>query len=154
MAEKPKGSLFDAALRGMRVLKQGEVVCLIMDGGGALITFTLDFVAAQKWAQRKPETGNRVTDRGRFLEQLPTLIARPGSFVGTRGSDKIIEKLAKNMIQAGYDLGEWSLPPDVKAMAHPKAAQPAKKKDEPGTGDGDGDGDARPGPAPDDPAAG
>ncbi|HUP90862.1 MAG TPA: hypothetical protein VM074_01335 [Solimonas sp.] len=126
---KQPSNLFDAAMRGVRVLKQGDIVCLIADGGGAMITPTADFLAAQKWASRKPETGNRVSDRGRFLDQLPVIVARSGSFVGTRGPDKFIEKLAKAMVSAGYDLGEWTLPPAVKALSHPRPAAVEKKKD-------------------------
>lgn len=128
MAQKGNISLFDSATRGARIIKQGEIFCLVLDGGGAMIGFMQDLHAAQKWAQSKPSCGNRVTDRGRFLEQIPTLVARPGSFVSTRGSEKLIEKVARGMRAGGYDLSEWMLPPELKNMGRP-AAEKFDKKD-------------------------
>lgn len=121
-------NLFESATRSARLLKQGPIMCIIIDGGGAMICFTDEFLAAQKWGSRKPATGNAISDRGRFLDQLSVLITRPGSFMGTRGSDKIVEKLAKAMMAAGYDLAEWSLPPEIKSMGHPGPVDPKPKK--------------------------
>ena len=127
MAERTY-TLFESATRSARLLKQGPIMCIIIDGGGAMICFTDEFLAAQKWASRKPATGNAISDRGRFLDQLSVMITRPGSFMGTRGSDKIVEKLARAMMAAGYDLGEWSLPPELKSLGHPGPVDPKPKK--------------------------
>ena len=70
-----------------------------------------------------------MTDRGRFYEQIGTLISRPGSAVSTRGHGKYIETLARLMYQAGYDLSECMLPPAMKqpnAFLSPAAPAPEK----------------------------
>src|SRR3546814_19998561 len=58
-----------------------------------------------------------ITDRGRFFEQIGTLVSRPGSVVSTRGHGKYVENLVRAMNQAGYDIGEWMLPPELKDLA-------------------------------------
>lgn len=137
-------NLFESAVSRARVIRQGEIVQVVIDGGGAFVTFTQEFHQAQKWATPKTATGNMITDRGRFFEQIGTLISRPGSMVGTRGHGKYVEQLARKMLQGGYDIGEWMLPPELKdlATAHLKTAPPPKKPAEetpaappaPGTG--------------------
>lgn len=124
-------NLFESATSGARIVRQGDIVCLIVDGGGAMVMASGDFVQAQKWAQSRPASGNALTDRGRFLEQLPALVSRPGSFFSTRGNARQLEKLAKLMRQSGYDLGEWLLPPELK---RPPAPEP-RRRSPPGPGD-------------------
>lgn len=131
-------SLFESATARGRVIRQADLVCMVVDGGGSIVVPMQDFLQAQKWAQSKPASGNAVTDRGRFLEQFATVVARPGSFCQTRGNDKQLGSLAKQMRQAGYDLNEWSLPPELKsnpppAAPKPRAAAPAADPPEPGT---------------------
>ena len=121
-------SLFEAALKRIRVIRQGDIVQLVIDGGGAMVTTTQEFMQAQKWASSKTATGNIVTDRGRLLEQIGPLVARPGSMLGTRGNAKQVEALAKLMKQGGYDLGEWMLPPELK---NPQIPQPEPPKPKP-----------------------
>src|SRR3546814_13685356 len=57
-----------------------------------------------------------ITDRGRFFEQIGTLVSRPGSMVSTRGPGKYVENLVRARNQAGYDIGEWMLPPELKGL--------------------------------------
>jgi hypothetical protein len=120
-------TLLEAALKRIRVIRQGDIVQLVIDGGGALVTTTQEFIQAQKWASSKTATGNIVTDRGRLLEQIGPLISRPGSILSTRGNAKQVEALAKLMKQGGYDLGEWMLPPELKNPQIPQP-EPAKPK--------------------------
>jgi hypothetical protein len=110
-------NLFESAVSRLRVIRQGDITQVVIDGGGAFVTFTQEFHQAQKWASPKPATGNMITDRGRFFEQIGTLVSRPGSMVSTRGHGKYIEALVRAMNQAGYDIGEWMLPPDLKGIA-------------------------------------
>lgn len=115
-------TLYDSATKRARVVRQGDIVCYIVDGGGAMVMASQDFVQAQKWATAKPASGNALTDRARFLEQVPALVSRPGSMLPTRGSERSVERLAKAMRQAGYDLNEWQLPPEIKRPPQPDAA--------------------------------
>jgi len=134
-------TLLEAATKRLRIIRQGDIVQIVIDGGGALVTTTQEVLQAQKWAGRKPATGNMVSDRGRFLEQITVLISRPGSMLSTRGNTRQVESLAKQMNQGGYDLNEWMLPPELKRLGHtqpeppkPKAGEPAPpdpEKDEP-----------------------
>ncbi|MGH8446972.1 MAG: hypothetical protein ACREVL_17010 [Solimonas sp.] len=110
-------NLFESAVSRARVIRQGEIVQVVIDGGGAFVTFTQEFHQAQKWATPKTATGNMITDRGRFFEQIGTLISRPGSMVSTRGHGKYIEALARAMNQTGYEISEWMLPPELKDLA-------------------------------------
>lgn len=127
-------SLYESATARARVLRHIDIVCLIVDGGGAMIVPMQDFVQAQKWASSRPASGNVLTDRGRFLDQIPALVSRPGSIVSTRGNPRQIEMLARAMRAAGYDLGEWTLPPQIRTPA-PAAALGAKKPAAPGPAD-------------------
>lgn len=125
MAMKKEVSLYQAATSGGRVAKQGPLVQFILDGNGAMVTSTMDWAMAEKWANSKSSTGIRATDRNRFLDQIPTLAARPGSFIGTRGSTKPLTDLCILMKNNGYDLKEWALPPELKDLG-----DPTKKKEE------------------------
>jgi hypothetical protein len=119
-------TLFESATQRGRVVKQGDLVQIIVDGGGAMVVAMQDFVMAQKWAQSKPASGNAITDRGRFLEQFPVLVSRPGSFVGTRGNERQLQTFTKKMRAAGYDLAEWMLPPELKNPLTPEEEKKAE----------------------------
>lgn len=121
-------NLFDAATARGRVIRQGDIACVIMDGHGAVVVPMQDFQQAQKWAQSRLPTANLLSDRARFLDQFATLISRPGSVQATRGNDRQLERLAKAMLGAGYDLGEWTLPAELKNIGHGQAPAPAKPK--------------------------
>lgn len=118
-------NLFESATSRGRVLRQGDIVCLIVDGGGSMVMASDDFRQAQKWAQSKPASGNLLTDRGRFLEHVSALVSRRGSFVPTRGNQRQLEKLAKLMRQSGYDLDEWLLPRELTRPQAPEAPRPS-----------------------------
>jgi hypothetical protein len=111
-----------------RVIRQGEIVQLVMDGGGALVCPATDFLMAQKWAMSRTGSGNLVTDRGRFLDKIEILISRPNSFVSTRGSSVPLVRLGKAMKQAGYDLKEWNIAKDIVAEIEARPADAMKKK--------------------------
>lgn len=120
-------SLFDGATAKGRVMRQGEIIQMVMDGSGAFVCPAMDFLVAQKWAQSKTASTNVLTDRGRFIEKIEILIARPNSVVSTRGSTRPLVMLAKQMVQNGYDLSEWVLPFDVKQELKVKIDQPKAK---------------------------
>src|SRR3546814_18247766 len=69
-------NLFESATSRARVIRQGEIVQIVIDGGGAFVTFMQEFNLAKKWATPKTATGNMITDRGRFFEQIGTLVSR------------------------------------------------------------------------------
>ena len=133
-------SLYDSAVGNGRVIRQGEIVQVVMDGAGAFVCAAQDFSVAQKWAMSRTGSGNKVTDRGRFIEKIEVLISRPASFVSTRGSSVPQERLGKQMKQAGYDLKEWNLARDI-IEAIEKKPDVVKKKpaspDEPDQASGD-----------------
>jgi len=114
MAVQRSRSLFESATQRARVVRHLDIVCLIFDGSGALIVPTADFVQNQKWASARMASGNAISDRGRFVERLTTLVSRPGSMASTRGSPRQLEAIARSMRAAGYDLNEWMLPADIR----------------------------------------
>ena len=121
-------SLYEMAASKGRVIRQGEIVQMVMDGAGAFVCSAQDFTIAQKWGMSRTGSGNIVTDRGRLLDKIEVLISRPNSFVSTRGSSVPIERLAKAMKQAGYDLKEWNIARDVIELIDKRPGQePAKK---------------------------
>lgn len=106
-------SLYEMAASKGRVIRQGDIVQMVMDGAGAFVCSAQEFTTAQKWGMSRTGSGNITTDRGRLLDKIEVLISRPNSFVATRGSSVPIERLAKAMKQAGYDLKEWNIARDV-----------------------------------------
>lgn len=120
-------SLYDSATGNGRVIRQGEIVQVVMDGAGAFVCAAQDFAVAQKWAMSRTGSSNKVTDRGRFIEKIEVLISRPNSFVSTRGSTVPIERLAKQMKQTGYELKDWNLAKDI-IEAIERRPEPLKKK--------------------------
>ena len=121
-------SLYETATNKGRVIRQGEIVQVVMDGAGAFVCAAQDFMIAQKWGMARTGSGNVTTDRGRLLEKIEVLISRPNSFVSTRGSSVPIERLAKSMKQAGYDLKEWNIARDVIALIEKPLDQNAATK--------------------------
>lgn len=127
MATKPR-NLFDAATARGRVIRQGDIATLVMDGAGAIIVWSQDLQQAQKWAQSRVPTSNMLSDRARFLDQFGVIVSRPGSVQTTRGNDRQLEKMAKAMMAAGYDLAEWTLPVELKTLGRAPKVEPDKKK--------------------------
>ena len=128
MVQAPR-TLFEAATARGRVIRQGDIACIVMDGAGSVIVFMQEFVGAQKWAQSRVPTSNLLSDRARFLDQFTTVVARPGSVQTTRGNDRQLEKLVRAMLAVGYDLNEWTLPVELKAIGHAKPPPPQPVKD-------------------------
>jgi len=142
-------NLFEAATRRSRLIKQGDLTQVVVDGGGAFVVFTQDFAQVQKWAQSKAASQNLMTDRGRVFEQFSVLISRPGSQAATRGNSKQLESLARAMKQGGFDLGEWALPPEMKNVGRPdpdalSPKKPAPESESGGEPNSDSDQDAPP----------
>ena len=131
---KKEPTLLESAMRGLRASKHGRVIQVVADGNGAFVTMDIDFNTANKWAFSKTSSGSPQNDRNKFMDQFATLIARPGSFVNTRGGSKPILDIAKLMKSAGFDLNDWALPPDVKAeFSHgPEPTKPKPKTDDAG----------------------
>lgn len=123
-----EATVFESAMRGMRHSKHGRVVQIVADGNGACVVLDVEFNAAQKWGMGRTSAGNPGSDRTKIFDQLTTLIARPGSFVTTRGNDKPIEDIARFMQSAGFDLNDWGLPPSVKALFSKGPAPKPKAK--------------------------
>lgn len=134
MATAPR-NLFDAAVARGRIVRQGEIACIIMDGAGAMIVWMQELMQAQKWAQSRQPSSNLLTDRARFLDQFGTLISRPGSVQSTRGNDRQLEKLAKAMLAAGYDIKEWTLPTELRELGHAPPPPTGKAASSPASAD-------------------
>lgn len=150
MAQAPR-TLFEAATRNGRVMRQGEIACIVMDGAGSVVVSMQEFMGAQKWAQSRVPTANLLSDRARFLDQFTALVARPGSVQATRGNDRLLEKLARAMLAVGYDLAEWTLPVELKTIGHarppptsPKAAASSDQTEDPAENPDRGDGPVSP----------
>ena len=129
MVQAPR-NLYEGATKRGRVIRQGEIACVVMDGAGAVVVFMQELTGAQKWAQSRVPSANLLTDRARFLDQFTALISRPGSVQATRGNERQLEKLAKAMLAVGYDLNEWTLPPEMKTIgrAPPPPSEAPKAK--------------------------
>ena len=136
MAIAPR-NLFEAATARGRVVNHGDIMCIIMDGNGAVIVDAQEFVQARKWAQSKLPTSNTLTDRARLLDQFTILVSRPGSVQSTRGNERQLHKIVKSMLAAGYEVSEWTLPQELRNIGRPPPPQPAKKKSRPEEEDAD-----------------
>lgn len=119
MAVQRTRSLFESATQRTRVIRHLDIVCFIVDGGGAMIVPTADYVQTQKWASARIASGNPLNDRGRLIERWLVLVSRPGSIAPTRGNPRQLAAIARSMQAAGYDLNEWSLPPEIKNPPRP-----------------------------------
>ncbi len=124
-------TLFESAVGSLRVSKHGRLVQIVADGNGACVMMDTEYNVAAKWASSRASAGSPGNDRSKFLDQITTLLARPGSFISTRGNDKPIEDIARLMMTSGFDLNDWAMPPSVKALfskgpaPKPKAPPPA-----------------------------
>jgi len=124
-------TMFQSATQRLRISRSGQCTMLVVDGQGAAVVPTADFSVVQKWAQSKTAAPNAFMSMTKILDKLEVAIARPGTtFATTRGSPKYVVDLAKQMISAGFDINEWSLPPDAKEAATARADAPVKKKDD------------------------
>ena len=127
-------SLFQSAAGKLRVGRVGPLTMLVIDGQGLAYCLTADFSVVEKWAKSRPAGPNATIDSGKIIEKIDVLVCRPGTtFASTRGSTKPLEAIAKAMRQAGMDLKEFSLPPELKDMGKPEdqvlvAKEKAEKK--------------------------
>jgi hypothetical protein len=127
-------SLFQSACGKLRVSRLGPLTILIIDGQGLALCLTADFSPVEKWAKSRPQGPNATIDAAKVIEKVDVLVCRPGTtFASTRGSTKPLEAIAKAMRQAGMDLKEYSLPPELKDMGKPedqvlKAKEEAERK--------------------------
>ncbi len=109
-------TLFESATSSLRISKHGRLVQIVADGNGACLMMDIEYAAAAKWASSRSSAGSPGNDRSKFLDQIATLIARPGSFISTRGGDKPIEDIVRLMLSSGFDLNDWAMPPSVKSL--------------------------------------
>lgn len=129
-------SLFQSAAGKLRVSRVGPLTMLVIDGQGLAYCLTGDFAPVEKWAKSRPQGPNATIDAGKIIEKIDVMVCRPGTtFASTRGSTKPLEAVAKAMRQAGIDLKEFSLPPELKDMGKPvdqvlAAIEAGKKKAE------------------------
>lgn len=128
MAAPATRTLYESATLRARVVRHIDIVCLIVDGGGSMIVPMADFMQNRKWASGRIASGNLMNDRSRFIERLSVLVSRPGSLAATRGNPRQLEAIARSMRAAGYDLGEWSLPAEIRNPAPPADALAARTK--------------------------
>ncbi|MEK6806497.1 MAG: hypothetical protein AABY95_07595 [Pseudomonadota bacterium] len=109
-------TLFESATGSLRISKHGRLMQIVADGNGACVVMDTEYNVAAKWASSRASAGSPGNDRSKFLDQIATLIARPGSFVSTRGSDKPLEDIVRLMLNSGFDINDWGMPPSVKAL--------------------------------------
>jgi hypothetical protein len=113
-------SLFQSAAGKLRVSRLGPLTMIVIDGQGLGLCLTGDFSPVEKWAKARPSGPNATIDSAKIIEKIDVLVCRQGTtFASTRGSTKPLEAIAKAMRQAGMDLKEFSLPPELKDMGKP-----------------------------------
>jgi hypothetical protein len=128
-------SLFEQACGKLRIGRVGPLTMLVIDGQGLGCCLTGDFSPVEKWARSKKAGPNATIDAGKIIEKVDVMVCRAGTtFASTKGSTKPLESIAKAMRQAGMDLKEFSLPPELKDMGKPvdqvlEAMEAKKKKD-------------------------
>lgn len=128
MAEKQE-KLYQTAMRKGAIQRYGsKLIMVVMYGEGAVLVPTMDWQAVSKWAMTKNGTGSPMKDRMTLFERLECVVARPGSFMTTKGNSKLLENVVKGMGECGLDPKEWVLPPDLKEMLDKKPGDDDKDK--------------------------
>jgi hypothetical protein len=113
-------SLFQSAAGKLRISRLGPLTMLVIDGQGLGLCLTGDFSPIEKWAKAKGQGPNATIDAAKLVEKVDVLVCRQGTtFAATRGSTKPLEAIVKAMRQAGMDLKEFSLPPELKDFGKP-----------------------------------
>ena len=113
-------SLFQSAAGKLRISRLGPLTMLVIDGQGLGLCLTGDFSPIEKWAKSKGQGPNATIDAAKIIEKVDVLVCRQGTtFAATRGSTKPLESIVKAMRQAGMDLKEFSLPPELKDLGKP-----------------------------------
>ena len=134
MAQKEL-TLFQSAAGKLRISRIGPLTMLVIDGQGLALCLTGDFSPVEKWAKAKQAGPNATIDAAKIIEKVDVMVCRAGTtFAATKGSTKPLESIAKAMRQAGMDLKEFSLPPELKDMGKPvdqvlEALEAKKKRD-------------------------
>jgi hypothetical protein len=117
---KKELSLYQSATGKLRVSRVGPLTMLVVDGQGLALCLTADFSVVEKWAKAKGAGPNATIDMGKIIEKVDVMVCRAGTTFGsTRGSNKPLEAIVKAMMQAGMDIKEYSLPPELKDAARP-----------------------------------
>ena len=109
MPNQVSQTLHQNALNGGRVSRYGDAVMVVMESI-AFFTTAQDFQMGSQWARSKQSLGSANKDRMAFANRFETVVARVGSGIATKGSNKVLSKLVAAMEIAGMDLKEWSIP--------------------------------------------
>ena len=126
MANQVSQTLHQSAFNGARTTRYGDVVLVVMESI-SFFTTAQDFQMASQWARSKQSLGSANKDRSAFANKFETLVARTGSGVATKGSNKVLAKIVEQMETAGMDLKEWMIPHNI----HESMEVVKKKEEEP-----------------------
>lgn len=124
-------SLFASATGpGFRASRYGDFVILKMQSAGFAVS-ARDLQAAEAWARARSSMGSMHRDRTAFIDRFETVLARSGSGFATKGASAVLRRLVQGMEQAGIDIKEYTLPPNLNESVEivkkkpPAAAAPA-----------------------------
>ncbi|HVT36769.1 MAG TPA: hypothetical protein VHE37_14360, partial [Nevskiaceae bacterium] len=98
----------------------------------AFFTTAQEMQIASQWARSKQSLGNPNKDRSAFAGKFETLVARTGSGITTKGSNKVLQGVVQAMEAAGMDLREWAIPHNLWESMEVKKQD--KDEDEPAEG--------------------
>lgn len=136
MPQQQVPSILQNAMNGARANRFGDVVLVIMDTM-VYATTSQEFQIASQWARAKTSLGHKNKDRTALLGKLEHVIARSGSGIGTKGTNKVLQQMVSVMEQSGFDIKDYVLPPtlfeSIEVKKKPKQEAPAA--DAPADGD-------------------
>ncbi len=125
-------NLYKSAMKGVEIVRKGEFVELRVKGISLCLSNT-ELFRRQQWASAKPSTGNPAGDRQRLFTAFETVIAQAGSGVNTRGNEKALLDLAKQMKQSGLPMEQWGLDKTVLDKLYPvRPVEAVRPADSPG----------------------
>lgn len=127
MADTP--TILSSATNATRASRYGDIVFVVLETI-AFVTTAQEWQATSQWARAKQSLGNKHKDRAAMVGRLETLLARQGSGVPTKGTNKVLQGVVKTMEQSGFDLKEWLLPPTLFESIEIKKKDPAEDADE------------------------
>jgi hypothetical protein len=132
MAAEKQLTMLQSACQKLRISRSRDLTLLVVDGQGAALVPTQDFMAAEQWAKAKTAAPNAMQSLAKVMEKLDNVITRPGTtFASTRGTTKALENLVRAMKSAGYDLKEFAVPLELLKPAADPMAKPRPKADAP-----------------------
>lgn len=111
MAKQPD-SILVSAMNAARANRFGDVVMIIMDTM-VYTTPSMEWQMASQWGRAKVSLGNKNKDRNALLGKLEHVIARSGSGIATKGTNKKLQEMVGVMEQSGFDIKDWVLPPTL-----------------------------------------